>query len=129
MKLIAIFRISIRKSLRSFRYAFNGLREVIRNENNFRFHLLAAAVTLSMAFHFSITATEWLFIILFIGLVTMAEVFNSAMEKLVDWQSPEPNPWAGKIKDMAAGAVLLASIAALLGGIIIFYKYFIALIN
>ena len=129
MKLIAIFRISIRKSLRSFRYAFNGLREVIRNENNFRFHLLAAAVTLSMAFHFSITATEWLFIILFIGLVTMAEVFNSALEKLVDWQSPEPNPWAGKIKDMAAGAVLLASIAALLGGIIIFYKYFIALIN
>lgn len=126
---MALFRISIRKSLRSFRYALNGLREVTKNENNFRFHLLAAALTLSLAFHFSITTTEWLFVILFIGLVTMAEVFNSALEKLIDWQSPEQNPWAGKIKDMAAGAVLLASVAALLGGIIIFYKYFIALIN
>ena len=126
---MALFRISIRKSLRSFRYAFNGLREVTRNENNFRFHLLAAALTLSLAFHFSITPTEWLFVILFIGLVTVAEAFNSALEKLIDWQSPEHNPWAGKIKDMAAGAVLLASVAALSGGIIIFYKYFVELIN
>ena len=128
MKLTAVFRVSIRKSIRSFSYAFNGLREVIRNENNFRFHLLAAALTLSLAFHFPLTATEWLFIILFIGLVTMAEVFNSALEKLVDWKSPEHHPWAGKIKDMAAGAVLLASATALLGGVIIFYKYFAALI-
>lgn len=129
MKLIATFRISLSKSLNSFKYAFNGLREVTKNENNFRFHLLAAALTLSLAFHFSITATEWLFVILFIGLVTMAEVFNTALEKLVDWQSPGQHPWAGKIKDMAAGAVLLTSIAALVGGIIIFYKYFIALIS
>lgn len=125
---MAAFRISIRKSLRSFTYAFNGLREVTRNENNFRFHLLAAALTLSLAFHFPITTTEWLFIILFIGLVTMAEVFNTALEKLVDWQSPEHNPRAGQIKDMAAGAVMLASVTALAGGMIIFYKYFVALI-
>ncbi|MCG8320961.1 MAG: diacylglycerol kinase family protein [Cytophagales bacterium] len=125
---MAAFRISIRKSLRSFTYAFNGLREVTRNENNFRFHLLAAALTLSLAFHFPITTTEWLFIILFIGLVTMAEVFNTALEKLVDWQSPERNPRAGQIKDMAAGAVMLASVTALAGGMIIFYKYFVALI-
>ena len=125
---MAAFRISIRKSLRSFTYAFKGLREVTRNENNFRFHLLAAALTLSLAFHFPITTTEWLFIILFIGLVTMAEVFNTALEKLVDWQSPEHNPRAGQIKDMAAGAVMLASVTALAGGMIIFYKYFVALI-
>lgn len=125
---MAAFRISIRKSLRSFTYAFNGLREVTRNENNFRFHLLAAALTLSLAFHFPITTTEWLFIILFIGLVTMAEVFNTALEKLVDWQSPEHNLRAGQIKDMAAGAVMLASVTALAGGMIIFYKYFVALI-
>ena len=126
---MAEFRISIRKSIRSFRYSFNGLREVTKNENNFRFHLLATALTLSLAFHFRVTTTEWLFIILFIGLVTTAEVFNSALEKFVDWQSPERNPWAGKIKDIAAGAVLLASVTALVGGIIIFYKYFMALIT
>lgn len=126
---MAEFRISIRKSIRSFRYSFNGLREVTKNENNFRFHLLATALTLSLAFHFRVTTTEWLFIIFFIGLVTMAEVFNSALEKFVDWQSPGRHPCAGKIKDMAAGAVLLASIAALVGGIIIFYKYFMALVT
>ena len=86
------FSISISKSLQSFRYAFNGLLEVIKNENNFRVHVLAAIVTLGMGFYFSITMTEWLFIILFIGIVTTAEAFNTALEKIVDWQSPEPNP-------------------------------------
>ncbi len=126
---MAIFSINISKSLRSFRYAFKGLLEVLKNENNFRFHILAMSITLGMGFYFSVTKTEWLFIILFIGMVTMAEVFNTAMEKMVDWQSPEQNPQAGKIKDIAAGAVLLASCSAFVGGILIFYKYFMALIN
>ncbi|MDN5211166.1 diacylglycerol kinase family protein [Fulvivirgaceae bacterium BMA12] len=124
---MARFSINFGKSLQSFKYAFKGLLEVFKNENNFRFHLLATSITVGMGFYFSVTTTEWLFIIVFIGMVTMAEVFNTAMEKMVDWQSPDPNPQAGKIKDVAAAAVLLASGAAFVGGILIFYKYFMCL--
>ena len=79
-----------------------------------------AAIAVFLGFYLSISRTEWLVIIFAMVLVFMAEALNTAIELLVDITSPEQNEKAEKIKDLAAGSVLLASIGALIAGIIIF---------
>jgi len=74
-------------------------------------------------FFFGITRTEWIVIILCIGVVIAAELFNTAIERLVDLVSPERHPIAGQVKDIAAGAVLVCAVAAAIIGIIIFLPY------
>lgn len=111
---------SIKKSLKSFRYAFQGIKYLIKHENNFRYHMLAAIVAVSLGFYLSISTTEWLIIISMIGLVLMAEAFNTSLEKLMDILHPELHPKIGKAKDIAAGAVLIIAATAATIGIIIF---------
>lgn len=114
---------SFTKAIRSFRFAIAGILEVIKAENNFRFHIFAAFCAVFASFWYQIAATEWLFIILAIALVLVAEAFNSAIEKLVDLASPQQHPLAGWIKDVAAGAVLIATIAAAIIGLVVFVPY------
>ncbi len=121
---MSAFNLNIMKAIKSFAYAFNGIRQVVRLENNFRIHLLAAAVVTMAGWYVNITNLEWLWLLLFIGLVLVAETFNAAIEKLVDMVSPDKNPKAGLVKDLAAGAVLIAATVAAIGGVIIFWKYF-----
>lgn len=116
------------KAIRSFRFAIAGIGHVIKSENNFRFHLFATFCVLIAAFFLKISQTEWLFIILAIGMVLIAEAFNSAIEKLVDLASPQKQPLAGWIKDVAAGAVLLAAIAAAIIGLVVFVPYILRLL-
>jgi diacylglycerol kinase len=80
---------------------------------------LAFAVILA-GFWYNITQFEWLCVVLSIALVMTAEALNTALEELVDWLSPEKRKEAGKVKDIAAGAVLIASLGALVVGICIF---------
>lgn len=72
------------------------------------------------SFLLQISTLEWLIVIFCIGLVLTAEIFNSAIEVLTDIVSPESNPRAGLVKDMAAGAVLIAAITSAIIGLIIF---------
>lgn len=72
------------------------------------------------SFLLQISNLEWLIVIFCIGLVLTAEIFNSAIEVLTDIVSPESNPRAGLVKDMAAGAVLIAAITSAIIGLIIF---------
>lgn len=111
---------SIKKNLKSFKYAFQGIKFLVKDENNFRYHLLAAAVAIALGFYLQIDTTEWLIIIIMIGLVLMAEAFNTSLEKLMDILHPELHPKVGKAKDIAAAAVLIIAIAAAVIGIIIF---------
>lgn len=111
---------SIKKNLKSFKYAFQGIKFLVKEENNFRYHLLAAVVAVALGFYLQITTTEWLVIITMIGLVLMAEAFNTSLEKLIDILHPELHPKVGKAKDIAAGAVLIIAIAAAIVGITIF---------
>ncbi len=113
------------KYIRSFGYAFSGIKKVFLAERNFRFHTLAAILVVSLGFILNITITEWLFVVLAIGLVITAEALNTAIEKLVDMVSPQKNTNAGWIKDVAAGAVLLASICALVIGLLVFVPYLV----
>ena len=125
--LLSAFR-SLKKTFRSFVFAFRGIRLVIRYENNTRIHLLAAASALVAGFALQLTYIEWTIIITQIALVWAAEAFNSAIEKIVDFVSPEFNPKAGAIKDIAAGAVLFIAIGAAITGTIIFGRKILLLL-
>lgn len=112
---------SIKARIKSFRFAIDGLKHVIQNEHNFRIHLFAALVVIALGFYLQITSADWLWLIAAIGFVMVTEIINSAIENLVDLVSPEKQKKAGLIKDMAAAAVLIASIAAAIIGVLIFY--------
>jgi len=117
----------ILKMLRSFRHAFAGLR-FLMEENNARFHVFVAVIVLSAGFYLKLSAIEWTVIITQIGLVLVVETLNTAIEKLCDFVSPEYHQLIGKVKDLAAAAVLIMSIVAVIVGIIIFLpKLFIHL--
>lgn len=118
---------SLKERIRSFRYAFKGIWLLVREEHNFRIHLLATAIVIILGLYFRVSTSDWLWLTLCIGMVLTAEGFNSAIEKLVDLKQPEQDPKAGKIKDLAAGAVLLTAFTALIIGIIIFRPYILGL--
>ena len=99
----------LKKQIRSFGYAWKGIRQCVGKEQNLSFHLITTAVVIAAGFFFGITRTEWVVIILCIGMVIAAELFNTAIEKLVDLVSPERHPIAGQVKDIAAGAVLVCA--------------------
>jgi diacylglycerol kinase (ATP) len=119
----------IKSRYNSFRFAFKGLYAVFRSEPNMHLHVLASVVVLVMGYRFEVTRTEWCLLILCIGIVWVAETFNTALETLTDLVSPEQNLWAGKTKDLAAGAVLLAAITAVIVGLFIFVPYWADYVN
>ena len=100
-----------KKQIRSFGYAWKGLRQCIGKEQNLSFHLITTIIVIGAGILFDITRTEWMIIILCIGMVVAAELFNTAIERLVDLVSPERHPIAGQVKDIAAGAVLVCAVA------------------
>ena len=109
--------------LQSFVYAIRGIRTSFREQRNLKVQIVVALLTIGAGFYFRITATEWCLILLTIGLVIGLEMINTAIEKTVDLVTTEWHPLAGKAKDMAAGAVLVASVIAVVVGIIVFRKY------
>lgn len=119
---------SFRQRLRSFRYAFRGISFMIKTQHNFWIHLVIAVLVIIAGFLFCISLPEWALIIFAIGLVLSAEAFNSAIEQLTDLTSPDINPQAGRVKDLAAGAVLLTAMAAALIGLLIFVPKIIAIL-
>ena len=110
---------------KSITYAMHGLWSGIADQRNLKFQLAVAVVVLGAGFYLSITSIEWCIILLCIAMVIGLELVNTALENLVDLVTLERKPLAGKIKDIAAGAVLLVSILSLIIGIIIFRKYLI----
>ena len=95
----------------------------VREQANMKIHLAALVVVVAGGYYMEFTYTDWCLVVLAMGLVIGLEVMNSATEELVNFVSPEKRKVAGRIKDMAAGAVLVAAIAALvLAAIIILNK-------
>jgi len=109
--------------LRSFIYAIHGLWSGIADQRNLKFQLGVAVIVVGAGFYLSITAIEWSIILLCIAMVIGLELVNTALENLVDLVTLERKPLAGKIKDIAAGAVLIVSILSVIIGVIIFRKY------
>lgn len=116
-------RYDFKKQLRSFGYAWKGIRCCIGKEQNLSFHLIAAVLVVIAGAALGITQTEWTAIIFCIGMVITAELFNTAIEKLVDLVFPHQHPAVGRVKDITAGAVLVCAVAAAIIGLVIFVPY------
>lgn len=114
-----------KKQLRSFGYAWKGICSCVGREQNLSFHLIATVIVVAVGWWLNISRTEWMIVIACIGVVIAAELFNTAIELLVDLVSPQRHPIAGRVKDVAAGAVLVCAIAAAAIGTLIFAPYFI----
>ncbi len=113
-------KFSIIRQIKSFKYAFNGIKDFIITEHNARIHLTATIAVIIASFLFHISLHEWMMIIFAIGFVWSAEMFNTCIEKTMDFISTEKRPEIRLIKDIAAGAVLIASITAFILGLTIF---------
>jgi diacylglycerol kinase (ATP) len=111
---------SLHKRLLSFKYAFQGIALLFKSEANAQIHLLALTCVCLAGWFFEISKTEWLAVLVISALILALEAVNTAIEKLTDLVSPQQNPLAGQVKDMAAGAVLLAAIFAVAVACIIF---------
>ena len=111
---------SFKKRLLSFRYALRGIYFFFSEQHNARIHAVAAIAAIALGFWLEINRTEWCIITICIAGVFAMEMINTAIEYLADVVSPEQNPKIGKLKDIAAGAVLVFSFAALICGLLIF---------
>jgi diacylglycerol kinase (ATP) len=119
----------MKKLIRSFGFAFNGLGYAAKTQLNFRVHLVASLLAIFMGYALHIAVNEWQWIILCIAVVLMAELFNTALEFLVDLVSPDYNELAGHVKDIGAGAVVIAALFAVITGAIIFLPKLLLLIH
>ncbi|MBC8046693.1 MAG: diacylglycerol kinase family protein [Fimbriimonadaceae bacterium] len=117
----------LRKELKRFADAWNGIVVFFKEGEHAKFHLFFSVFVIAAGFYFKITSAEWIAIIICIGLVLIAEAFNTAIEMLGDIVHKEIHPQMRKIKDLAAGAVLFAGIAAAAIGCIIFIPHILKL--
>jgi len=110
----------LRSRIRAFRFAGRGILAMLASEPNAKLHALATAAVVLAGLGLGIERGEWLAVVLAIGAVWTAEAFNTAFEALCDVASPEQHPQVERAKDVAAGAVLLAALAALAVALIVF---------
>ena len=99
--------------LRSFRHAFRGLGLVLVRERNARIHLVAAVAALVLAVWLGLDRAETALVVATIALVWAAELFNTALERLLDLVHPDHSERVRAIKDMSAAAVLVTALGAL----------------
>lgn len=117
--------IRFKRLYKSFQYAFRGLFKTFKEEQNLRVQILSGVVVLFFAWFFMISRSEWIVLILLIGLVLLMETINSAIERVTDMLKPRINTYVKEIKDIMAAAVMLASIIAIVIGLIIFIPYIV----
>jgi len=115
--------------IRSFRYAFRGIIDLISVEHNFRIHLSVLIIVIAAGIFFRISFTSWFAIIFVSALVLVSESFNTSIEKLSDLINPEPEEKIRKVKDIAAAAVLISAIAAVITGLMIFVPHLVKLFS
>ena len=106
--------------IKSFGNAFRGIFFAFKTQHNIWIHSLAIVVVVIAGFIFKLDVMEWGLVVLAIGLVLAAEMINTAMEWLIDLVSPDYSEKAGLIKDVAAGAVLVAAVISVIIGAIVF---------
>ena len=107
--------------LKSFLFAINGIKICIKGERNFRIHTVATFYILLFSLFYDLTKIEYALLLITIILVMFAEMVNTAVEYAIDLESQSYNMLAKNAKDVAAGAVFLASLGAVIMGIILFF--------
>lgn len=109
-----------RRRVASFGHAGRGVWSALRSEVHLRFHAVATVVVLGLGCYYHLSRLEWALVVLAVAGVWTAELLNTAIEALTDLASPDFHLLAGKAKDVAAGAVLLAAAGAMAVGALVF---------
>ena len=109
--------------MHKFIVAFKGIFLFFKEELNARIHAVISLLVIGAGLFFNVTKSEWLSLVFAIGLVFTAEILNTAIERTMDLVRPEKDIKVGKVKDIAAAAVLFASIIAAIIGLWIFIPY------
>ena len=110
----------MKKLLKSFKYAFDGIFTGIKEEQNMKVHITIMILVIISGIMLKISKIEWIICIILFGLVISMELINTAIENTVDLITKEKNEQAKIAKDVAAGAVLVSAIASAIIGLIIF---------
>lgn len=108
------------KNKQKFENAFRGLYIFWLSTKNLRIHIPVALLAVFFGYYFCVSSFEWIALVFAIGFVLVAEAINTAIEIDIDLTSPEYHPYARDTKDVAAGAVLLATFTSVIIGMIIF---------
>ncbi len=117
--------VNIKRLFKSFQYAYRGLIKTFREEQNLRVQSIIGLMAIILAGILDISRLEWGLLIFVILLVILVEILNSAVERVTDVLKPRINGYVKEIKDIMAAAVMLASLVAVIIGIIIFAPHFI----
>jgi len=114
--------------IRSLKAALMGIVEVFKSERNAKIHLVIAVLVVLLGVTLGISSSEWAAIFFAIVLVFFAEIVNTAIEDTLDLVDPNHNPKVRKVKDMTAGAVLVAAVGAMIVGAAVFWPYILGII-
>lgn len=110
----------VKRIRNSFKYAGTGIFSAFKSELNMQVHLCMMFLVIVCGLVFNISLAEWRLCIILFGIVIGAEIFNTAIETVVDLVMPNINEQAKKAKDLSAGAVLVIAISAAIVGLTIF---------
>lgn len=113
-------KLSFKRLMNSFKYAFKGIGHAFKYEQNFKIHSIFVIAVILMSIVLKISQTEWLFIIIIVGLVIATELINTALEALVDLVTSEYKELAKVAKDTASAAVLILALTSVIIGLVIF---------
>jgi len=114
----------LKRQLDSFKYAFQGIKTLLKTERNARIHCIIAIGTIILGIYVHLSPIEWIIITLCIGLVIAFEAINTAIENTINFISLEQHQAIKKIKDLAAGAVLIVALMAFIVGLLVFIPKF-----
>ncbi len=121
---LKIYIYTMLRTIKSFKYAWNGLKTVWLEESNFRVEVFAAILVIISIFYFDFALLESALVVFAVTLVLVSEIINTIVEDLCNKIQPEQDAVIGKIKDMSATFVLLSSLGAFVVGILVFYSHF-----
>lgn len=109
-----------KKIVNSFKYAFDGFKQSLKTERNMKIHIIIMLLVILCGFIFKISKLEWIICIILFSAVISGELFNTAIETVVDIAMPEKNDKAKIAKDVSAAGVLIIAISSAIIGLIIF---------
>ncbi len=115
-----IIKVKTKKLTNSFKYAFEGLFSSFKTERNMKIHIFIMLLVILCGVLLKISAIEWIICTILFAIVISGELFNTAIENLVDMVMPYKNEKAKLVKDISAAAVLVLAIGAVIVGLIIF---------
>jgi diacylglycerol kinase (ATP) len=119
----------MRRVVRSFGFAFEGLATLVRTQPNFWVHLVAAVAALGLGVVLGLSTAELGLIVVTSAVVLVVESVNTALEALCDLVSPDYHPMVKRVKDIAAAAVLIAALAAVAVALLLFGPRFLSLVR